>query len=358
MPYRYRDPFVVRLFEDIGALIDAGDGDVSGIEARLAELAAANAPHLAAYRRRMRTDLGVPDTAFKESSPYYFADEPPVRTFCTSGTTSAVRGQVGYSARGLALMDASILQNARRHIVGALTSPAILRLVPDVAAAPTMIMAYGMARIAAAFGHPTLSTSVIGARGVDYELLAARIAGAHAEGVAVVLIGASFAFVNVCDALSREGRTLHLPPGSRIVDAGGFKGLSRTIGVEGLRGRLAQTFGVAPRQCLNLFGMTELASQLYDAADVAVGPLGERPKGRTPFVWPEVRDAHTLSVRTHGPGLLEVVDLCIVDRPHRLLTGDRGIACAEGVAVAGRIDRAQRRGCSLSLDAWTGEGMR
>jgi hypothetical protein len=358
MPYRYREPFVVRLCEEIGALIDSGRGDVAGIEARLAELAAANAPQLSAYRQRMRADLGVPDTAFKDESPYYFADEPPVRTFCTSGTTSAVRGQVRYSARGLALMDASILQNARRHIIGALRSPVILRLVPDVAAAPTMVMAYGMARIAAAYGHPTLSTSVIGARGVDYGLLSARIAAAHVEGVAVVLIGASFAFVNVCDALAREERTLRLPPDSRIVDAGGFKGLARTIDVAGLRGRLGQTFGVAPAQCLNLFGMTELASQLYDVADVAVGPLGERPKGRLPYVWPEVRDAQTLAVRTHGSGLLSVVDLCIVDRPHRLLTGDRGIACAEGVAVAGRIERAQRRGCSLSLDALTGEGMR
>jgi hypothetical protein len=140
------------------------------------------------------------------------------------------------------------------------------------------------------------------------------------------------------------------------VDAGGFKGRSRVVGVDGLRAALGRVFGIAADRCINLFGMTELASQLYDAADVAVGPLGERPKGRLTFVEPRVRDAHTLAPIERGSGLLEVADLCILDRPHVVLTGDRGIACAEGVAIAGRVERGQSRGCSLTLDEMTAGG--
>lgn len=250
-------------------------------------------------------------------------------------------------------MDASILRQARSQIVRGLDRPVFVRLVPPESLAPEMVMAHGMELIARELGHPELSVCVIGAGGVDYGLLAKRLDLAVSEALPVVLIGGSFAFVNVCAELETRGLRWSLPSGSRVVDAGGFKGRARGVDVSGLRALLQRTFGVAPSTCLNLFGMTELASQLYDAADDALGPLGERPKGRTPFVWPQVRDAHSLELRAQGSGLLEVVDLCILDRPYRILTGDRGIACQRGVAVAGRIERGQSRGCSLTLDAMT-----
>jgi hypothetical protein len=353
MTIRHHDRFVDRLFEDIAQLIVHGTGVPSSIEARLTELARANSPALVDYWQRTMAGLGVPDTAFKERSPYWFDDEPPARSFRTSGTSGQSRGAAHYSARGLKLMELSILHNARRHMLGELSAPLILRLVPPEALAPEMVMAFGMEQIAATFGHPELSACVIGAGGVDFALLGQRLDMAVREQLPVLLIGGSFAFVNVCDALEARRRRWSLPHGSRVVDAGGFKGRSRAVDVSELRASLGRSFGVGPEQCLNLFGMTELASQLYDSADLPVGPLGERPKGSLPFVRPQVRDAHTLVLRAKGAGLLEIVDLCILDRPHCVLTGDRGIATREGVAIAGRIQRGQSRGCSLSLDAVT-----
>lgn len=352
-PIAYRDAFVARLFDDIAELIASDKGDPAAIEARLHELARSNSAAFAGYARRAPLGLGVPDSAFKLDSPYYFADEPPTRTFRTSGTTGQSRGTASYSLRGMQLMDASILRQARSQIVRGVDRPVFVRLVPPEVLAPEMVMAHGMELIARELGHPELSACVVGARGVDYELLAARLDLAASEGLPVVLIGGSFAFVNVCAELETRRLRWSLPSGSRVVDAGGFKGRARGTDVEGLRALLRRTFGVPATACLNLFGMTELASQLYDAADQALGPQGERPKGHTSFVWPQVRDAHDLELRARGSGLLEVVDLCILDRPHRILTGDRGIASEHGVAIAGRIERGQSRGCSLTLDAMT-----
>jgi hypothetical protein len=354
MAFKYSDTFVDRLFREIAGLIVDGTGDGAALEAQLCELACANSPYVAEYWKRTRPGLGVPDTAFKGASPYLFPDEAPVRTFRTSGTSGMERGNAHYTARGMELMDLSILTNARRNITRGLREPVILRFVPSEAMAPEMIMAYGMERIAGTLGNRELSACLVGPSGFDLDLLEQRVDLAVRESLPVVMIGGSFAFVNLCDALEARKRSWVLPAGSRVVDAGGFKGRSRSVGVEGMRDALRRVFGIPAESCINLFGMTELASQLYDSADIPMGPLGERPKGRTAFVRPQVRDAQTLDLRESGSGLLEVADLCILDRPYCVFTGDRGIAAPEGVAIAGRIERGQSRGCSLTLDEITG----
>jgi hypothetical protein len=353
MAFKYRDSFVTRLFDDIGGMLGGDAAMAAGIEPRLNELVCANSPAVIDYWKRTRRGLGVPDAAFKGTPPYLFPEEAPVHTFRTSGTTGGERGAAHYSAQGLELMNLSILANARRHIIRELTAPVILRMVPSAAAAPEMVIAYGMEHIAKTFGHAELSTCLLGPQGVDFALMQRRLDTAVAENLPVVLIGASFAFVNICDASESQGRRWQLPPGSRTVDAGGFKGRSRVVDVDSLRSAINRVFGIPAQQCINLFGMTELASQLYDGADIPLGPLGERPKSILPWVRPQVRDAHSLELRATGSGLLEVVDLCIIDRPYAVLTGDRGIACEAGVASAGRIERGQSRGCSLTLDAIT-----
>lgn len=354
MSVKYRDTQVSRLFSEIAALIADGVGDKEALSSRLNELTASNSPEVADYWRRTNRGIGVPDVAFRGRSPYLFPEEAPARTFRTSGTSGQERGEAHYSARGMELMDLSIVTNARRNVVRGLERPIILRFVPPEALAPEMVMAHGMELIARTFGHSELSACLVSPSGVDFPLLLSRLDTAVSQGIPVVLIGGSFAYVNVCDALENMGRAWELPKGSRMIDAGGFKGRSRVVGVDSLRSMVGRVFGIASSECTNLFGMTELASQLYDSADVAVGPIGERPKGATSFVQPRVRDSLDLSLRAEGTGLLEVVDLCILDRPHVVLTGDRGVARPEGVAITGRVERGQSRGCSLTLDAMTG----
>jgi len=212
-----------------------------------------------------------------------------------------------------------------------------------------MIMAYGMELIARRFGHPGLSACVLTAAGIDHALLGRLLGAAVAERRPVVLIGGTSVFVNLADALRREGTAWALPPGSRLIDAGGHK-RGRQVSVAEIRALAGDVFGIEPGNHRNLFGMTELASQLYDGGDAAVGPAGERPKGNEAFVRAQVRDTTDLSLIARGTGLLEVVDLCIIDRPCAVLTGDWGVAAPGGTAIVGRVANGRPRGCSLALD--------
>jgi hypothetical protein len=212
-------------------------------------------------------------------------------------------------------------------------------------------MPYGMKLLSDTFGDPSTSASVVGTGGLDLPVLAALLDRAVADDRPVVLIGGSFAFVHVCDALASQGRRWALPSGSRMVDAGGFKGRSRELDVDALRRAVGDVFGIERAHCNNIFGMTELASQLYDGADVPVGPKRERPKAAAPFVSARVRDPFSWETIAAGAGLLEVVDLCVIDRPHVVLTGDWAVASDAGVAITGRVLASESRGCALSFES-------
>lgn len=374
MTISYADPFIDQLFERMGALIEADSGDAdetalkqnaATLAADLDELARVNLPELGRYWARTRIGQGIPDVAFRQGRTYLFADEPPTRTFRTSGTSGAARGVAHYSRRGLALMRASILAGARRFMLPGLDRPAIIRLVPEEAAAPDMVMAHGMELIASTFGDPDASACVVGSSGLDLKGLGSRLDAAIAEERPVLMIGGSFAFVHACEAFEALDQRWQLPAGSRIVDAGGFKGRSRSVNASRLRQWFERDFGVSDAQCVNLFGMTELASQLYDAPTTdteapsdEADPEGRRAKGGRATVRAIVRHPETMEPISRGKGLLEVRDLAILDRPHVVLTGDWGRASQQGVAVVGRVTRGERRGCSLTLDALTSKEAR
>ncbi|WP_369199314.1 hypothetical protein [Streptomyces sp. PU-14G] len=350
----YRDTFVDELYQDIGRLITGDSVDARQVESRLRLLARENSAVTAAYWDRHEAGVGIPDGAYKSSPPYLFPDQEPERTFVTSNTTGTGTGRVAYSPRGMELMDLSIVTNADRHVMHGLDEPAVIRLVPSERAAPSMIMAHGMEVIARRFGNPRLNSSVLGGSGVDHHALRALLGRSVAEERPVVLIGATSVFVNLCQSLREGGESWRLPSGSRLVDAGGHK-RNRGVSVGETRAMAAEVFGIGPRGHRNLFGMTELASQLYDGEDTAVGPLGERPKASETFVRAQVRAPDDLRVLERGAGLLEVVDLCVLDRPCTLLTGDWGLAGPAGTAVTGRVTKARQRGCSLALDQVTTE---
>ncbi len=352
----YNDPFVMGLDNDIHAFIEttesvSDDQKALDIKQRLEALGQANCPALARYWQQTEYGAAVVDRAFKGTELlYYFPEQLPEKIFYTSGTSSAVAGRCAYSARGMRLMKASVLHAGKTHIVRDLERPAIIRLLPSTQTAPNNIMAYGMECIAKAFGDPSLSQAVINNDGFDQAHLLILLKRACSEQRPVILIGGSFAFVNIIDRLKQAAIRFELPTGSRLIDAGGFKGRSRDVSVADLHHAANEVFGIAPENCTNIFGMTELASQLYDTSMQSVGPLGERPKANTRTVTAIVSDSHTLKPVSQGQGLLTIRDLCIIDRPFSILTGDLAIQNAAGMTVIGRAQRGDARGCSLSLE--------
>jgi len=355
--YRSTDAFVERIFDDVVRAIDGETVDRTSLFERLCHLASTNSSTVRDYWGMTEVGRGIPDAAYKTSAPYHFRDSTPARTFYTSGTTAGARGRASYSDRGMELMRLSILASARRRITAGLDRPAVIRLVPPESAAPHMVMAYGMDLIATELGDAALSAVVVGAHGVDLALLQRVLERTTDRGVPAVLLGGSLTYASVCETLERRGVRFALPAGSRVVDAGGFKGAKTAVGAAALRALICRTFGIPDTDVLNLFGMTELASQLYDVSAIAVGPDGARPKGGLAFVEPRVLDPVSEDLLEVGPGVLEVRDLCIIDRPPALLTGDMAVATPAGVAITGRVERGQRRGCSLSLEHLTTRGL-
>ncbi|ACU37608.1 acyl-CoA reductase [Actinosynnema pretiosum subsp. pretiosum] len=352
MTVAHDDPYVGRLFEEIATLLVDGDGDPASIHDQLLELAEANSPEVARYWRQTGRGVGIPDVAYKSGGPHLFPDETPVRVFRTSGTTGSTRGEVRYTKLGLELKRLAVTAGAKLNVATGAGRTAVIRFAPTEEDQPGMAIAFDMARIEEEVGAPELSGSIIGPNGMELDKLTAMLDAAVAEGAPVVMVGATFAFVNVCDALRGLGRSWELPPGSKVVDGGGFKGRSRVMAVPQLRATLTEVFGVVEFD--NIFGMTELAHQLFNASPTRLGPLGESPKAWRPWGGARLRAAGTRELITEGRGLVEVTDLCLLDRPCAVLTGDVGIGSPEGVAIAGRVAGAASRGCSLSLDEMTG----
>jgi hypothetical protein len=88
---------------------------------------------------------------------------------------------------------------------------------------------------------------------------------AETSGVAVLLCGTALALVHLLEAMESAEHRIALPEGSRVMETGGFKGLSRELPRDAFYQRLHGSLGVPPGRIVNQYGMTELGSQFYDS---------------------------------------------------------------------------------------------
>lgn len=309
----------------------------------------------------------IPAQAYKQHRLFAGAPDAIVRTFRSSGTTEPGRtSQSHFSRPGLAVMDAAIAASAASRVFSDGRATRILVLTPPPDQAPHMVMAHGMSQLVAAFGAAG-SRFVGGASTVDFAALRAELEAAQRDGTAVSLLGPSFGFVHFFDYLAASGRRLALPPGSRLLDAGGYKGKSREISRDAFVAWAAQSLGLPTARVINLLGMTELASQVYDR----VAPGGMRMK--LPPHWMRTSIVDPRRFGPDGPepvhggdvGLLRHVDLASIERPMAIQSEDIGryvgpAVPAEtgqrGFEILGRAKGAEPRGCSLTAEDVAGDG--
>jgi hypothetical protein len=164
----------------------------------------------------------------------------------------------------------------------------------------------------------------------------------------VIVLATSFALVHLLDAVA--GDVLALPPGSRVMQTGGFKGKAREVAAEALRHSVARLFAVDERAVVAEYGMTELSSQFWEATLVDEGAVHgvyvEPPWARVVPVDPE-----TLApVRAGATGIARIEDLANVDSAFAILTQDRVRRAPRGFELLGRAAGATPRGCSIALD--------
>jgi hypothetical protein len=272
----------------------------------------------------------LPVEAFKHAR-IYCGDREPAQWFETSGTTGAGRRGRHYFAT-LDLYRAALLPSFKRYVLPDRPRIRMLMLAPDPAAAPRSSLSWYLGQLMAAYGAPG-SGWYVGPDGLLLEELARDLDGAEEP---VALLGTAFAFVHLLDA----GLTVSLPPGSRAMETGGFKGRSREVPMAELHGSLREQLGLGA--VINQYGMTELSSQFYGT---------EQKRGPA---WARVRllDPETLAERADGEeGLIAVTDLANRDSCTTILTQDRGVRYPDGsFTVHGRLPGSEARGCSLALD--------
>jgi hypothetical protein len=190
------------------------------------------------------------------------------------------------------------------------------------------------------------SRSYIGPQGLDVPGLRQALDAAVAESRQVALMGASFSFVHLLDALEGQDIRYRLPAGSRILDTGGYKGQARELPLEAFYDGLATAFGVPRDRCINMYGMTELSSQFYDAGNAVVPSVKRAPH----WVRSRVLDPLTgQDVPPGEPGVLAHCDLANFNSAIAILTEDVGVAVEGGFLLLGRAEGAQAKGCSLAV---------
>jgi hypothetical protein len=329
------------------------------------------AAHVAPYRRLLtntscdiegaesvRALPAVPTDVFRLAR---IAAHPPaddVALFRTSGTTSGARGShalsttATYEAGALAWGRWGLFFDAPAPVAIALTLPP--EHLPRESSLHFMIQLFG-AKLAKRARYLQRAPDTL----VDPDELVEACAEARREGAPAVVMGASFAFVHLLDALgerARSGTELALPAGSRVMHTGGFKGRSREIAPTELIAAIAAAFAIPEHAVVGEYGMTELSSQLYEPtlrAAHGLGPEGARHGvfAAPPWLRVAAADPDTLRPLPDGtPGILRFEDLANVDSALVVQTADRGICRGASVELLGRLPGATPRGCSLAIE--------
>jgi hypothetical protein len=292
----------------------------------------------------------VPTGAFKEVPLRSFPAAREVHVFRTSGTSTERRGALRLDT--LALYEASLLPTFRRFVLPDLAPAGRARLrvlAPSPAEAPDSSLSHMFGCVVAALGDAGSGFDVRGGT-LQLDRALAALERAAADAVPVALCGTAFAFVHLLDALTARGARLALPPHSRIMETGGFKGRARELPREALLAGLEHALGVPAARVVNQYGMTELGSQFYDS--VLAEPGAPRRKLGPPWARVRVVDPTTGADAAPGAvGVLRVFDLANTGSVLAIETADLGRAIADGFETLGREPGAEARGCSIAADA-------
>lgn len=349
-------PLVADLLEFI-AMDGCTDAQFDQMALRLfAHQFAANAPFQSFCRlrgitaRHVKTWSDIPAVPIDAFKALALRCEPPAATdriFMTSGTTrgGSTRGQHFHPL--LDVYDLSMARNfARRFMRGSAERMPMGILFPDEVAMPNSSLAHYLDLAKSAFGTAASQTFVT-PQGMDLDGLWAALEAAERSGEPYALLGASFSFVHVIDALRAQGRSFRLPPGSRILDTGGYKGQSRELPLDAFYSELSQALGVARTDCINMYGMTELSTQFYDDGNAAVPSVKSGPH------WIRSRLVDPVTGRTVPAGergILVHCDLANFNSVTTILTEDVGLPAEGGFLLLGRAEGVEAKGCSLAVE--------
>jgi hypothetical protein len=354
------------LLERLLALIERGAtarlADAEFEELALAVFAhqfACNAPYRAYCAARAATPAtvansldvpAVPTDAFKAADLVCGDPADAAAVFRTSGTTAGRERRGTHYLLDTALYLAALRVGFRDHLVPDRGCIRILSLVPAASERPDSSLSFMVDEILRRYGAPGSGTYVE-AGGLVLDGFLEAVAAAVAAKEPVLIAGTSFAFVHLLDALAATALKVALPAGSRAMDTGGFKGLSREVGREELYTLLERRLGIPQDMVVNEYGMTEMSSQLYDGVAGQAGDAASRTHAPPAWVRSVAVDPETLRPLSDGQvGILKHLDLANLDSVMALQTADLGRVREGRVELLGRAEGAAERGCSIAMD--------
>lgn len=295
--------------------------------------------------KRWQDIPAVPINGFKDLTLSCVPTGQCARVFQTSGTTRGdVKGRHWHP--DLAVYDLSMTRNFRQRFMAGRDRMRMGVLFPDEQLMPNSSLAHYLALALHHFGTPD-SRYYLDSAGLQLDALCATLEQVQKSGEPFALLGASYSFVHLIDALQARGLRFTLPAGSRLMDTGGFKGQSREMDMEEFYETLSATFGVPRSACINMYGMTELSTQFYDAGNATLPAVKSGPH----WIRSRVLDPLTGQEVPRGErGILAHTDLGNYNSVTTILTEDVGVAVDGGFLLLGRAQGAQAKGCSLAVD--------
>jgi hypothetical protein len=287
----------------------------------------------------------VPAAAFKEAPLCTVPPGEAAVWFETSGTTQGRSGR--HYLESPALYEAALLAGFDRALLADGARLRYALLVPDPRERPHSSLGYMLATVARERGDGPPGW-YLRANGIDLRALETDVARARADGVAICIATTAFALVALLDELALLGSALPLPPGSRVMETGGFKGRTRVLSREELYRRAAAAFGIDEAAIVAEYGMTELSSQYYDSH--ASRGTARRVKEPVPWLRPIVVDPAGRPVPDGVVGAIRHLDCANRSSVVAIETEDLGAIVPGGLVLLGREEGAAARGCSLDAE--------
>jgi hypothetical protein len=287
----------------------------------------------------------VPTTAFKDADLTTIPPRQRTAVFHSSGTTEHRPSRHFHSATTLSLYKAALWPVFASRVAG---EGQLVILAPTPAEAPRSSLVHMMETVRRQLGE-SRSAFVGGAALEDGRALAKAVQSRIQSRVRetceanlkskILILGTAFAFVRLIDAI----RSLPLPPGSRVMETGGYKGRSREVPREELHALLSSELHVPRSHIVSEYGMCELSSQFYAVSNSVVfsGPPWTRAQIINPETGREARDGER--------GLIRVFDLANRASVIAIQTEDVGVRRGDGFELIGRAPQAEARGCSLMV---------
>jgi Acyl-protein synthetase, LuxE len=300
----------------------------------------------------------MPVAGFKELELTSVPDRERTRVFHSSGTTGQRTSNHFHSAESLALYQESVLSWFRPNFMEMESADnstlSWLILTPSAAKAPNSSLVHMFETVTKSRPGDAVFTGYTDLDGTWQLNLKSTLAALNFcadRRLPVAILGTAFTLVHLLFHLEDQKLRFELPPGSRVLETGGYKGRSLALPKPELYARITRHLGIPEHCIVSEYGMCELSSQAYDLQLETSNHKPETIQRR--FLFPPWARVQLVSPETGREvadgetGLIRVFDLANVRSVMAVQTEDLGIRRGAGFELLGRAPAAEPRGCSL-----------